>query len=363
VVGRSGPHSDWEQALKLDPLTERERTVLQAVVESYISSAEPTGSRRLVQQFDLDVSPATVRNTMSDLETKGLLTHPHTSAGRMPTDLAYRYYVDTLMGRRDISRSQEKQIHREIIGEDPGSELEVLVRRAARVLGLLTGELGLSVGPILAAAVLLRLDLVPIDSEKVLLVLTLESGVVRTVYVDIPTGLPSNSLAAVAEVLNERLAGSTLREIHHSLSDRLRDVRLADGSANELMNIFVESGPEIFEWAVKDQDLHLGSMAVLAGQPEFNSGDRLRQLMELTERRDLLASVLGGRATSRGPQITIGEEHGQPELADLTIITATYEVGHVEGVLGVIGPTRMPYEKVVALVDCTSSLVSRLTRT
>ena len=349
--------------MNLSPLTERERTVLQAVVESYISSAEPAGSRRLVQQFDLDVSPATVRNTMSDLETKGLLTHPHTSAGRMPTDLAYRYYVDTLMDRKDISRSQEKEIHRELVGDDPASELEVLVRRAARVLGLLTGELGLSVGPILAAAVLLRLDLVPIDSEKVLLVLTLESGVVRTVYVDIPTGLPGPSLRAVAEVLNERLAGSTLREIHYSLSDRLRDVQLPDGSATELMNIFVESGPDIFEWAVKDEDLHLGSMAVLVGQPEFNSGERLRQLVELTEKRDLLASVLGGRAMSRGPQITIGEEHGEPELADLTIVTATFAVGHVEGVLGVIGPTRMPYEKVVALVDCTSSLVSRLTRT
>ena len=191
--------------MNLDPLTERERTVLQAVVESYIGTAEPAGSRRLVQQFDLDVSPATVRNTMSDLETKGLLTHPHTSAGRMPTDLAYRYYVDTLMDHKDVSLSQEKEIHRELVGDDPASELEVLVRRAARVLGLLTGELGLSVGPILAAAVLLRLDLVPIDSEKVLLVLTLESGVVRTVYVDIPTGLPGDSLRAVAEILNERL--------------------------------------------------------------------------------------------------------------------------------------------------------------
>ncbi len=346
-----------------ESLTERERTVLQAVVESYIHSAEPAGSRKIVQQFDLDVSPATVRNTMSDLEAKGLLTHPHTSAGRMPTDLAYRYYVDRLMDWRDLTARQEEEIHRELVGSEPASELEVLVRRAAKVLGLLTGELGLSVGPILAAAVLLHLDLVPIDSDKALLVLTLESGVVRTVYVDIPTALPAASLRSVATVLNERLAGSTLREIHRTLSERLRDVQLPDGSATELMNIFVQSGPDIFEWAVKDDDLHLGSMAVLVGQPEFSSGERLRQIVELTERRDLLASVLGGRSLARGTQITIGEEHGEPELADLTIITATYEVGHVEGVVGVIGPTRMPYEKVVALVDCTSSLVSRLTRT
>jgi len=175
--------------------------------------------------------------------------------------------------------------------------------------------------------------------------------------------LPSASIRAVAAVLNERLAGSTLRDIHATLSERLRDVHLPDGSATELMNIFVESGPEIFEWAVTNDDLHLGSMSVLAGQPEFTSADRLRRLVELTERRDLLASVLGGRALTRGPQITIGGEHGEPEFSDLTIITATFEIGHVEGVVGVIGPTRMPYDKVVALVDCTSSLLSRLTRT
>ena len=349
--------------MNLESLTERERTVLQAVVDSYIRNAEPTGSRRLVQQYDLGVSPATVRNTMADLEAKGLLSHPHTSAGRMPTDLAYRCYVDGLMSRQDVTADQQATIHRELMGPEPGGELEAVVRRAARVLGLLTGELGLSVGPLIAEAVLVRLDLVPVDSEKALLVLTLESGVVRTVYVDVPTALPESSLRTVAGVLNERLAGSTLREIHQSFSDRLRDVSLSDESATELVNIFVESGPDIFEWAIDARDIHLGSISVLAEQPEFTSGDRLKQLMELTERRDLLASVLGGRVVARGPQITIGEENGAPELADLTVVTATFCVGHVEGVVGVIGPTRMPYEKIVALVDCTSSLVSRLVRT
>jgi heat-inducible transcriptional repressor len=348
--------------LKLESLTERERSVLQAVVDSYIRTAEPTGSRRLVQHYELGVSPATVRNTMADLEAKGLLTHPHTSAGRIPTDLAYRCYVDGLMDRTGPTIDDEQAIHRELLGGDPTSEIGTLVRRAARVLGLLTGELGLAVGPIIAEAVLVRLDLVPVDSEKALLVLTLESGVVRTVYVDVPTAAPEASLNAVARVLNERLVGSTLREIHSTLSERLRDVALSDESATELVNIFVESGPEIFEWAIEARDVHLGNVSVLADQPEFTTSDRLRRLMELTERRDLLASVLGGRTVATGPQITIGEENSEPELSNLTVVTATFLVGHVEGVVGVIGPTRMPYEKVVALVDCTSSLVSRLVR-
>jgi len=348
--------------LKLESLTERERTVLQAVLDSYIRTAEPTGSRRLVQQYDLGVSPATVRNTMADLEAKGLLTHPHTSAGRMPTDLAYRCYVDGLMDRSGPTPDEQQAIYRELLGAEPTSEIGTLVRRAARVLGLLTGELGLAVGPIIAEAILLRLDLVPVDSEKALLVLTLESGVVRTVYVDVPTAAPEASLRAVARVLNERLAGGTLREIHRTLSDRLRDVTMADESATELVNIFVESGPEIFEWAIEARDVHLGNVSLLADQPEFTSSDRLRRLMELTERRDLLASVLGGRTVASGPQITIGEENRTPELSDFTVVTATFTVGHVEGVVGVIGPTRMPYEKIVALVDGTSSLVSSLIR-
>lgn len=343
-----------------ETLTEREKTILQAVVEAYIATAEPSGSRRIVQQFDLGISPATVRNTMADLEEKGFLAHPHTSAGRVPTDAAYRYYVDFLMGRRRVPAGERARLEQELVGREPMSELETLVQRAARVLGLLTGELGLSVGPILAEAVLRRLDLVPIDSEKALLVLTLESGVVRTIYVHLPTALPAESLHGVATVLNERLAGSTLREIHGTLLERLRDVRMPDASAAELMNIFVESGPDIFEWAVSPEDVHLGSISVVADQPEFNSGDRLRALMQLIERRELLASILRSRSIREGTQITIGGEHGAPELADLTIVTATYSVGQVEGVVGVIGPTRMPYDKVIALVDYTSSLVSSL---
>ncbi len=346
--------------MEFERLTERERTILQAVVEAYIETAEPTGSRRIVQRYDLDISAATVRNTMADLESKGFLTHPHTSAGRMPTDLAYRYYVDTLMGRRDVSTRQRARIEKELAGLPAISELEAVVQRAARVLGLLTGELGLSVGPILAEAILLKLDFMPIDSAKALMVLTLGSGVVRTVYVDLPAALPGETLAAVGRAMNERLAGSSLREIHGTLTERLRDIQVADPTAEEFVNIFVESGPEIFEWMLDAEDIHLGSASLLASQPEFHSRARLKALMELTEHRDLLASVLDGRATSGASHITIGAEHEVPELSGLTIITATYQVDQVQGVVGVIGPTRMPYEKILAVVECTSSLVSNL---
>jgi heat-inducible transcriptional repressor len=345
-----------------EKLTERERAVLLAVIQSYVLTAEPTGSRVVARDFGLGVSPATVRNTMADLEEKGLLTHPHPSAGRLPTDRAYRYYVDGFMARRPLSQTERERIRRELAASPEVGAIDELVGRAARVLSLLTGELGLAVGPALASAVLQRLELVPVDSEKALLVLTLESGLVRTVYVDLPTRLPRESLSAVAIALNERLAGSTLEAIRDELTERLRDLPIDDPVARQLVNIFVGSGPEIFDWAVQGRDVHLGSAAALAEQPEFTTGDRLRALIELTERRELLASVLGERLQAGEPQVTIGAEHATPELSELTIVTAPYSVGALHGVVGVIGPTRMAYEKIVSVVDTTSSLVSSLAR-
>lgn len=338
-------------------LTDREKAVLVAVLESYIESAEPTGSRTIAKQYGLGVSPATVRNTMADLEMKGFLTHPHPSAGRVPTDLAYRYYVDELMGPSPLSPVQQVRIEQEL-SSGQASAIEELISRAASVLSLLTGELGLAIGPALSTAVLQRLDIVPVDSEKVLLVFTLESGVVRTVYVDLRSRLPRKTLSALASAMNERLAGSTLRDIKATLGERLRDMDMR--GAADLINIFVQSGPEIFDWVATNRQVHLGTASTLAEQPEFTTQEGLRQLIELTEQRELLASVLGQRAGETGPQITIGTEHEAPELLDLTVVTASYEVGHLHGVVGVIGPTRMPYDKVVAVVDCTSALVSRL---
>lgn len=343
-------------------LTDRERAVMTAVIDFFIRTAVPAGSRRLSREYHFDVSPATIRNTMADLEAKGFLSHPHTSAGRMPTDLAYRYYVDAIMGRRRIPARQRAKIEKELAVPQI-SAIEELMARAAQILGFLTGELGLAVGPALASAVLRRLELVPVNSQKALLVLTLESGVIRTVFVDLPTALPRKTLVAVATALNERLAGSTLAEIGQSLGERLRDLSLSEPNAGELINIFVQSGPDIFEWTSRQQEVHLGSAAILAEQPEFSSEVRLKSLIELTEKRQLLASILGDREVGGGPQITIGAEHGAPELEALTIVTASYCVGNLQGVVGVIGPTRMAYDKVVAVVDCTSDLVTKLART
>lgn len=344
----------------MDQLTDRERQVLEAVIRTYVETAEAAGSRTIARRYDLGVSPATVRNTMADLEEKGFLFHPHTSAGRIPTDRAYRFYVDDLMRPARVSEAERRRLRGQLLEDEVNNPLEQLLRRAAHALGLLTGELGVVVSPRLDLAVLEKLELVAVSSEKVLLVLTLTKGVIRTVYVDLPGAVPAETLAGVTVVLNERLAGQSLAEIRRTLLARLRDAAPPDDpAAHELINIFLQSAAEAFDpgWLGRDE-LLLGRTSVLANQPEFSNENRLRSLIELTEETDLLATVLSEREPGPRLHISIGTEHGHPQLTDFTLVTSQYRVGGTTGIVGVIGPTRMPYDRVVSIVRSTSELVS-----
>ena len=340
-------------------LSERERRVLEAVIQSYVETAEPAGSRTISRRFGLGVSPATIRNTMSELEEKGYLFHPHTSAGRIPTDSAYRLYVDSLMAPKKLSAKEAGRLAEEISGG--GSAIEAILRRAAQSLSVVAQELGVALGPRLDRTVLQRLEVVRASEERLLLVLTLSGGAVRTIFVEVPGHIAEDALAEVSLVLNERLSGLSLRDIRSSLAVRLRDTG-AHGGARELLNVFVQEGEVLFDLpiAAPNDDVVLGAASILAEQPEFSSGESMRRLLALTDTREHLAEVLRRRSTAPGISITIGSEHGDPRLDHLTMVTAAYRTGALSGVIGVIGPTRMPYEKVVALVRHTSLLVSDL---
>ncbi len=344
-------------------LTDRERQVLEAVVRTYVDTAEPAGSRNVSRRFDLGVSAATVRNTMSDLEEKGYLLHPHTSAGRVPTDLAYRFFVDRLMEPFTLAADQQESLARELEAAG-GSAVERLVRQAVRALGLISNELGVAVAPRLEQAILERLELIQVSSNKVLMVASIRGGLARTVYVDFPIEVPPETLVTLTVALNERLGGLSLDEIRRTLPERLRDAHPGEGGSADLLNIFVQSGAELFSLQGLDHTrIHLGSASVLASQPEFESGERLKGLIELTERRDLLAHAVGSREHGGRLRITIGGENASVALSEFTLVTAEYTAGGLKGVIGVIGPTRMPYEKVVAIVDYTSSMVTRILAT
>jgi heat-inducible transcriptional repressor len=342
-------------------LNDREQRILEAVIRTYVETAEPAGSRTVAKRFGLGVSAATIRNAMADLEEKGFLYHPHTSAGRIPTDLAYRYYVDTLMQPVRISTADQRKLRKQLADEANGP-IERVIRRAAQVIGLLTGELGVAIAPRLEDVILEKLELVLISTEKVLLVVTLQRGNVRAVYVDLPLSVPQETLHTIALILNERLGGQTLANLRQTLPERLRDLSVSD-APEELLNIFIQAAEHAIGNSDAGDAVHLGRTSVLANQPEFASEESLKRLIELTEQRQLLGDVLNAREHENAPIITIGSENAEPRLNNFTLVTSEYRLGNVSGVLGVLGPTRMPYEKVAAIVEHASRLMSELTST
>ena len=297
---------------------------------------------------------------MSDLEEKGFLFHPHTSAGRIPTNKAYRVYVDELLNSAPVAATAERdRLTEALAGSD--SPIETILRRAAQSLGILTQELGIAMGPRLSASILRSLDLVRVSDERLLMVLALEGGAVRTVFVEVAGSIAESALAEVTKVLNERLGGLSLEDIRQSLGARLRD-SVSVHEARELLNIFVEEAEALFDEQIPLGTEHvvIGQPSLLVEQPEFAAADRMRRLIELTERPQALAEALKKRGETSGISITIGSEHADERLKDFTVVTAEYRTGQLAGVIGVIGPTRMPYQKVISLVNHTSQLLSDL---
>jgi heat-inducible transcriptional repressor len=350
--------------MALHELNDRERRVLEAVIQMYVETAEPAGSRALSRRSGLGVSAATIRNTMSDLEEKGFLFHPHTSAGRVPTDKAYRLYADAVLQRPASPNAPAfDRLAEEITAGS--TAIEAILRRAAQSLGVLTQELGLAVGPKLDETVLERIDLVRLSSERVLVVLTLKGGSVRTLFLEAHGVVADRAVTEVTQLLNERLSGLTLAQIRTSLSSLLRDGS-DRGEVGQLLNIFVEEGEQLFDAQLGDAPgVVLGQASLLAEQPEFASGEKLRQLLQLTETPSNLGELLRRRAAGAGGvrpgiTITIGNEHEDPRFDRFTLVTGEYRAGSCTGVIGVIGPTRMPYEKVIAMVSHTSRLLTEL---
>jgi heat-inducible transcriptional repressor len=198
---------------------------------------------------------------------------------------------------------------------------------------------------------------VRLSAERLLVVLTLHSGLVRTIFVEVPGTLPAEAVERVGGILNHRLAGLPLGEIRATMTERLRDADGGDGT--QLLNIFIARGEDVFDVQPGGGSLVLGSAQPLADQPEFAANGRVRELLELTERRDLLRRAFEAHR-KRGLVITIGSENPDPCLAEFTLVTSSYRRGELAGVLGVLGPTRMPYDKIIGLVEHTSRLVEGL---
>jgi heat-inducible transcriptional repressor len=335
-------------------LTEREASILEAVIINYIASADPVGSRTLARGTDLGLSPATIRNTMSDLEEKGYLYQPFASAGRVPTDKAYRYHVDNIKrSRREAPKTMLKAL--KLIPEDPA--VERVLHRAAEALSVITHELGFGIAPLVDEGVLQGVDLIRVSSERIMLILTIGGGLVKTIFIELDSIVDDTRLEKLAARLKERLIGLTLSEIRRTAGARLRDA-LED--ENDPLNIFVQSADTLFELEERETGLVFGETSSLAGQPEFKDQINLRSLITLTDKKEPLLELMKKRASGEGLHITIGGENQLSELANFTLITDNYRIGKMRGIIGVIGPTRMSYSRVISVVEYTSRLLSEI---
>lgn len=335
-------------------LTEREELVLRYIVQYYILTANPVGSRYLSKRFDAEsISAATIRNVMADLEEKGYISHPHTSAGRVPTDRGYRFYVDCLVDIERLTQAERSAIRRNI---DPTASPAMLMKETSRLLGAISSQLGIVTAPQVLGSILERIEIVPLASHRMLVILSLQAGMVRTVTLEVREEVPRDRLDQIISILNERLAGHTLGEIQKSYHDRLRDVAEDSGG---LVRIFLDSAERIFSSNLDLDRVHVSSTQNILRQPEFASPERFRGIVELVENEEVIIHLLEGQHTgAERVEVAIGTELGDERMADYSLITTRYQIGDSTGTIGLIGPKRMNYSKMITVVEYVAKTIT-----
>jgi heat-inducible transcriptional repressor len=337
-------------------LTDREKTILHYVVHDFIETATPVGSRVISRRHGdvLGLSPASIRNVMADLEHLGLINHPHTSAGRMPTDRGYRFYLDSLMQTETLSEAETEAIRKNL---GAAEETEALFRETSRLLGRISHQIFVLTSPRLDRGSLEKLEIVPILANRILVVLSIKSGLVRTIMMEVATEIPREKLDDLARFLNERLCGLTLKEIRQTFHERVKDVQ---GEETGLIRLFIDSVDKVFP-ADTPGKVHIGGADQVIDQPEFMNPEDFRSVIELINDEEMIIHILRkNEARPNEVAVRIGGEIDDEKLRGFSVITSGYTMGEVAGTVGMIGPKRMPYARMIPLVDYVAKMISEL---
>jgi len=338
-----------------EELNERERSILRYVIQQFILTALPVGSRNITKKYDIGVSPATVRNIMSDLEESGFIDHPHTSAGRIPTDKGYRFYVDTLMDIPRLLHSDKGLINKSL--ENNIVDTDELLKLASGLLSSITHQIACVAYPKLDTGILEKIQLVSLSSSRILIVITITAGLVKTITLELNTEIKNGQLESVQNLLNERLAGLTLKEIRSTFRERFYD--FASGE-HPVIRLFFDSAEKIFKDVRQSDSLYITGAKNVIKQPEFEDPGKFQGVIELIEDKDIIIHILDktGEAGQNQVFISIGSENQDQKLNEYSFISKEYKLGDVSGTLGIIGPKRMEYSKVVAIVDYVAKMLT-----
>ncbi|NTW73949.1 MAG: heat-inducible transcription repressor HrcA [Chlorobiaceae bacterium] len=344
-------------------LTIRERQILGIIIQSYVVTAAPVGSRTIARNYNLGLSDATIRNVMADLEVAGYISQPHTSAGRVPTDKGYRYYVDLIMQVSRIDDDEKRVIDcnfGQLGQERTGTSAEVL-GTAARVLGSISRQLSVVLPPRLSTAVFERLDIVLLSSTRIMVVIAIQSLFVKTIVMELTANVSRRQIDAVVDMLNERLSGLRLDEIRSTIGLRFSDCQLEPG----LMQSIVGAADTLFDESSILEQLYISGTEYIVDQPEFSQPEKVRDIITMIGDKFGMAKLVedvGSLSSStkdgREVIISIGRENNGPGAADLTIVSSPYYAGDMVGKVGILGPKRMDYEHAVRLVNYMAGCLS-----
>lgn len=326
-------------------LTERKLKILQELISDYVATAEPVGSRSLAKRLGMKISPATIRNEMSDLEEMGYLTHPHTSAGRVPSDKAYRLYVNQLMEKPELTREEKQSIATELQADI--NEFDRTIRHAARILSRITNLTSFAVTPTKKDEVLSFVNFLPADERTVVMMIVSESGAVTNTAIQLKSPCNSDNLHLLAKSMTYRYRGKTLTDVlKNSMIESFKsDADAMTRLAEDILPDFMHTLEEML-----DVQLYMDGLTNIFDLPEYSNIENARSFMQLLDQREDFLKTIIDRGS--GTVVTIGGENVDELLNDYSLVTATYSVdGTTIGKIGVIGPKRMRYGEVTSLME------------
>ncbi|MCY4641179.1 MAG: heat-inducible transcriptional repressor HrcA [Gammaproteobacteria bacterium] len=339
-------------------LNERTQLLLKVLIENYISEGHPLGSRTLAKRSELEISPATVRNVMADLEDFGFVKSPHTSAGRVPTTKGYRLFVDTMLKIQPLTTDTVSQMRQNL---DPAQDVSGLVESASTLLSGLTGMAGVVTLPKIERAEVRHVEFLPLSDRRVLAIIVMNRQEVQNRILHVDREYTESELQQAANYINELCAGQELVTARRKILDELDRLR---EHMNDLMRCAVAMGEQVFSGSGPQSDYVVVGQTNLMEYDDLSNIEKLRSLFEAFSQKREFLRLLDRCICAQGVQIFIGQESGYEVLDDCSVITSPYTVDdEVMGVLAVVGPTRMSYDRVIPIVDLTARLLGEALNT
>jgi heat-inducible transcriptional repressor len=337
--------------MKID---DRKQKVLLAIVHDYIATAEPVGSRTIAKKFKLGVSPATIRNEMADLEEQGYIEQPHTSAGRVPSELGYRYYVDYLMEKHDLSSEEETLIRSEF--DIKVKDIGQVIHKTGQLLSQLTHYTAMVLTPSIGTSSFKHIQLVSMNPTQAMVVVVMDNGTLHHRLLEVPESISHEDMETISRILNAKLRGLTNENIKLTL---LKEIYFELARHKHILDLAMELLEDSLNPKSEDK-IYLGGVFNMLNQPEFHNVEKVKTLLSILEQEKLLCGLMAGEH-DQGVTVRIGGEIKNQDIKECSMVTAPYTVaGRKVGSMGVLGPTRMEYAKVISVVDFMTKNLSQV---